>query len=80
MSFATHLRIRRLGEFTIGTDLLRSDSLALVQLMILYHVVSARAALAIGRPSPARPAARVGQPTPRCTCRHDRFCDVDCRP
>ena len=48
MSFASHLRIRRLGEFTVGMDLHRSDSLALVQLLILYHVVTARAALAIG--------------------------------
>jgi phosphoribulokinase len=53
MRFASHLRIRRLGEFTIGTDLHRSDSLALVQLLILYHAVSARAALAVGG-SPAR--------------------------
>jgi phosphoribulokinase len=48
MSFANHLRIRRLGEFTVGTDLLRSDSLALVQLLILYHVVTARATLSVG--------------------------------
>jgi phosphoribulokinase len=52
MSFASHLRIRRLGEFTVGTDLHRSDSLALVQLLILYHVVTARAALAIGGSPP----------------------------
>jgi phosphoribulokinase len=52
MSFANHLRIRRLGEFTVGTDLLRSDSLALVQLLILYHAVTARAALAIGGSPP----------------------------
>jgi phosphoribulokinase len=52
MSFASHLRIRRLGEFTVGTDLHRSDSLALVQLLILYHVVTARAALAIGGTPP----------------------------
>jgi phosphoribulokinase len=52
MSFANHLRIRRLGEFTVGTDLLRSDSLALVQLLILYQVVTARAALAIGGTPP----------------------------
>jgi phosphoribulokinase len=48
MSFANHLRVRRLGEFTVGTDLLRSDSLALVQVILLYHMVSARAALAVG--------------------------------
>jgi phosphoribulokinase len=57
MRFASHLRIRRLGEFTVGTDLHRSDSLALVQLLILYHAVSARAALAIGG-SPARTEPR----------------------
>jgi phosphoribulokinase len=48
MHFATHLRARRLGEFTIGTDLHRSESLALVQLLILYHLVTARAAVALG--------------------------------
>jgi phosphoribulokinase len=52
MSFASHLRIRRLGEFTVGMDLHRSDSLALVQLLILYHVVTARAALSIGGSPP----------------------------
>jgi len=48
MHFATHLRTRRLGEFTIGTDLHRSESLALVQLLILYHLVTAKAAVALG--------------------------------
>ena len=48
MSFANHLRVRRLGEFTVGTDLRRSDSLALVQLLILYQVMRARAAVTIG--------------------------------
>jgi len=48
MHFATHLRARRLGEFTIGTDLHRSESLALVQLLIMYHLVTAKAAVAVG--------------------------------
>jgi phosphoribulokinase len=48
MHFASHLRARRLGEFTIGTDLHRSESLALVQLLILYHLVTAKAAVALG--------------------------------
>jgi phosphoribulokinase len=48
MHFATHLRARRLGEFTIGTELHRSESLALVQLLILYHLVTARAAVSLG--------------------------------
>jgi phosphoribulokinase len=48
MHFATHLRSRRLGEFTVGTELYRSESLALVQLLILYHLVTAKAAVALG--------------------------------
>ncbi len=48
LHFATHLRSQRLGEFTIGIDLHRSESLALVQLLILYHLVTARAAIALG--------------------------------
>ncbi len=48
MQFAEHLRSRRLGEFTIGTQLHRSQSLALVQLLILYHLVTARAAVSLG--------------------------------
>ncbi len=41
-------------EFTIGTELHRSDSLALVQLLILFHVVTARAVVSLGGGS-ARP-------------------------
>lgn len=48
MHFATHLRARRLGEFSVGTELRRSESLALVQLLILYHVVTAKAVVALG--------------------------------
>ncbi|MGH3871424.1 MAG: phosphoribulokinase [Pseudonocardiaceae bacterium] len=48
MHFASHLRSERLGEFTIGTNLHRSESLALVQLLLLYHLVMAKAAVALG--------------------------------
>jgi phosphoribulokinase len=48
MHFAKHLRQQRLGEFTVGTELHRSDSLALVQLLILYHLVTARAVISLG--------------------------------
>ena len=48
MPFASHLRSQRLGEFTIGTELHRSEALALVQLLILYHLVTARACIALG--------------------------------
>ena len=44
LHFASHLRSERLGEFTIGIDLHRSESLALVQLLIMYHLVTAKAA------------------------------------
>lgn len=54
MHFARHLRQQHLGEFTLGTELHRSDSLALVQLLILYHVVTARAVVSLGGGS-ARP-------------------------
>jgi len=48
MHFATHLRTRRLGEFTVGTELHRSETLALVQLLILYHVVTVKATISLG--------------------------------
>jgi phosphoribulokinase len=48
MHFANHLRTERLGEFTVGTELQRSESLAIVQVLILYHLVTARATVALG--------------------------------
>jgi phosphoribulokinase len=48
MHFASHLRTERLGELTVGTELLRSESLAITQLIVLYQIVMARAALAMG--------------------------------
>jgi phosphoribulokinase len=63
MHFATHLRARRLGEFTIGTELRRSESLALVQLLILYHLVTAKASVAVGGEG-GRNADAVREPLP----------------
>jgi phosphoribulokinase len=60
MSFANHLRVRRLGEFALGTDLLRSDSLALVQLLVLYHLVWARANLSRGQMPERQPGRSLG--------------------
>jgi phosphoribulokinase len=48
MHFASHLRTDRLGEFTVGTQLHRSESLAITQLLVLYQLVTARAAVAVG--------------------------------
>ena len=48
LHFASHLRSDRLGEFTIGTDLHRSESLALIQLLVLYHLFTATASVALG--------------------------------
>jgi len=48
MHFASHLRTERLGEFTVGTQLHRSESLAITQLLVLYQLVTARAAIAVG--------------------------------
>ena len=50
MHFASHLRTERLGEFTVGTQLQRSESLALVQVLVLFQLVTARAAVALGGP------------------------------
>lgn len=62
MKFASHLRTERLGEFTVGTELHRSESLAIVQVLVLYQLVTARAAVALGGPGTRAdrgPAARV---------------------
>jgi phosphoribulokinase len=48
MQYASHLRVQRLGEFMVGTDLHHSESLALVQALLLYHLVSTRAAIGAG--------------------------------
>jgi len=57
MQFASHLRTQRLGEFTIGADLHRAEALGLTQLLLLYHLVTARAVIALGGHS-----ARATQP------------------
>jgi phosphoribulokinase len=59
LHFASHLRSERLGEFTLGDDVRRSESLALVQLLMLYHVVTAKAANALGGAGPRVAAAAV---------------------
>ncbi len=48
MHFASHLRSEALGEFKVGNDVHRSESLALVQLLILYHLTIARATVVLG--------------------------------
>lgn len=48
MHFASHLRTDRLGEFTVGTELHRSEPLAITQLLVLYQLITARAAIAVG--------------------------------
>jgi len=68
MHFASHLRQQRLGEFTTGSDLHRSEALALTQLLVLYQLVTARAVIALGgesaRAKPATEPAPVQEPTP----------------
>jgi phosphoribulokinase len=63
MHFASHLRQQRLGEFTVGTELRRSDALAVAQLLVLYHVVTARAVVSLGGES-ARTLELVPGTTP----------------
>ena len=44
--FASRMRAQPLVEFALGTQLHRSESLAIVQVLILYHLAIARAAVA----------------------------------
>jgi phosphoribulokinase len=63
MHFASHLRTERLGELTVGAELRRSESLAITQLLVLYQLVMARAALALGADEePQLAPALAGQP------------------
>ena len=48
MQYASHLRVQRLGEFMVGTELRHSESLALAQTLLLYHLVSTRAEIGAG--------------------------------
>jgi len=48
LHFASHLRSDRLGLLGSGDDAKRSDTLALVQLLVLYHLATAKAAVALG--------------------------------
>jgi len=48
MRFASHLRSSRLGEVMIGGEQHRSESLGLVQLLILYHLATALATVTLG--------------------------------
>ena len=62
MHFASHLRSERLGEFTVGTELHRSESLAIVQVIVLYHLVTARATVALGGEAARTDQAAVAPP------------------
>lgn len=42
MAFPGDLRADRLGEFTVGTELHRSESLAVTQLLVLYQLAAGR--------------------------------------
>ncbi len=64
MHFASHLRQQRLGEFTTGSDLHRSDALALAQLLVLYQLVTARAVIALGGESARARAQHTAQLDP----------------
>ena len=49
MHFARHMRTENLGTFIVGADEgHRSESLAITQVLILYHLVTAKAAVAVG--------------------------------
>jgi phosphoribulokinase len=59
MHFASHLRTERLGEFTAGTDLRRSECLAVIQMLVLYHLFTATASVALGGSGTRVPAEQA---------------------
>ena len=64
MHFARHMRTERLGVFSVGTDEgHRSESLAITQVLILYHLVTAKASVAVGGDDAGRRQTR-GVPAP----------------
>ncbi|MBV9820450.1 MAG: phosphoribulokinase [Solirubrobacterales bacterium] len=65
MHFASHLRTQRLGEFTIGSERHRSSSLGIVQLLILFHMATAKAIDAVGGEDMRADIGRVGFPAAR---------------
>ena len=68
MQFAQQLRTERLGEFTVGDETHRSESLAIVQVLILYHLVTAKAAVAVGGDeASARTDGKAPLPEPAAT-------------
>ena len=71
MQFAQQLRTERLGEFTVGDETHRSESLAIVQVLILYHLVTAKAAVAVGGDdASARTDRKLSEHEPAATADH----------
>jgi phosphoribulokinase len=65
MHFARHMRTERLGTFAVGTDdAHRSESLAITQVLILYHLVTAKASVAVGGDEAAARKQTPGVPSP----------------
>jgi phosphoribulokinase len=65
MHFARHMRTERLGTFAVGTDdAHRSESLAITQVLILYHLVTAKAVVAVGGDDAAARKQTRGVPSP----------------
>jgi phosphoribulokinase len=64
LHFAQHLRSQRLGEFTVGSDLKRSESLAVTQLIIFYHALTVSASVALGGSGTREQQAVTADPSP----------------
>ena len=48
LQFAWHLNAECLGEISSGHQSARSESLAITQLLVVYHALTARASVATG--------------------------------
>ena len=64
MHFARHLHTEQLGTFEVGSDPShRSESLAITQVLILYHMVTAKAAVAVGGAETGQRTSSPGVPS-----------------
>ncbi|MGI8413180.1 MAG: phosphoribulokinase [Solirubrobacteraceae bacterium] len=67
MHFASHLRTQQLGEFKIGEEVHRSESLGMIQLLILYHLATAKATDALGGDSARAEEGEASKPSESVT-------------
>jgi len=65
LHFAQHLSSGRLGEFSVGAETENSETLAITQLLVFYHALTARASVALGGSGTREQQKAVANPSGR---------------